>query len=191
MTLQASLSGIARIANGQMILKLPPLYSWNLLPKSYARQLPDFIPLALRQDYEEACLIRDLSPKASATLSRRCLQGMIRDFCGISQPRLIDEIEALRTAVAQGKAQHGVQPDTLDAIDHIRGIGSIGAHMERDINTIIDVDPDEAQALISLLELLFDEWYIARDVRAKRLAAIGVVAAAKKAAKGSASGSTL
>ena len=31
----------------------------------------------LMDDYEEACAIVNLSPKASATLSRRCLQGMI------------------------------------------------------------------------------------------------------------------
>lgn len=37
----------------------------------------------------------------------------------------------------------------------VREIGNIGAHMEADINVIIDVDPDEAQILIDLVELLF------------------------------------
>ena len=49
--------------------------SWNLLPKSKAKQFPDYVPPAIRQDYEEACLILNDSPKASATLSRRCLQA--------------------------------------------------------------------------------------------------------------------
>lgn len=49
-------------------------------PVSSAKQFPDYIPQAIKQDYEEACAIVYLSPKASATLSRRCLQGMIRDF---------------------------------------------------------------------------------------------------------------
>jgi hypothetical protein len=157
--------------------------SWNLLPESSAKPLPDHIPLPLRNDYLEACRIRDLSPKASATLSRRCLQGMIRDFCGISRNRLVDEIKELEKAVSDGKAPPGVQPDALEAIDHVRKIGNIGAHMEADINVLVDVDPDEAQTLISLLELLFEEWYVARHKRAERLRAIGVVADDKAAAK--------
>jgi hypothetical protein len=53
-----------------------PIFSWNLLPESEAKPFPDYIPKQLRDDYSEACLIRNKSPKASATLSRRCLQGI-------------------------------------------------------------------------------------------------------------------
>jgi hypothetical protein len=53
---------------------------------------------------------------------------MIRDFCGISKHRLIYEISELRERVDQGRAPPGVQPDTVDAIDHVRQIGNIGAH---------------------------------------------------------------
>ncbi|MGO8867870.1 MAG: DUF4145 domain-containing protein [Alphaproteobacteria bacterium] len=159
------------------------LKRWKLLPESSARPLPDYVPEAIRTDYAQACRIRDLSPKASATLSRRCLQGMIRDFCGIRGSRLIDEIEKLESQVDQGKAPAGVQPDTLEAIDHVREIGNIGAHMEADINLIVDVDPDEAQKLIELIELLLEEWYVARHQREGKLKAIGVVAGEKKAAR--------
>jgi Domain of unknown function (DUF4145) len=72
---------------------------WRLLPSSFAKPLPDYIPEPLRRDYEEACTIRDLSPKASATLIRRCIQGIIRDFCGIGKKRLIDEIKELRQRI--------------------------------------------------------------------------------------------
>ena len=72
---------------------------WRLLPQSSAKPQPDFIPEPLRHDYYEACAIRDLSPKASATLIRRCLQGMIRDFCGIAKSTLAKEIDALREAL--------------------------------------------------------------------------------------------
>ena len=75
------------------------IQNWRLLPESSAKSQPAFIPKQLREDYAEACRIRDLSPKASATLARRCLQGMIRHFCGISKARLIDEINTLREAV--------------------------------------------------------------------------------------------
>jgi hypothetical protein len=153
---------------------------WRLLPSSFAKPLPDYIPEPLRRDYEEACAIRDLSPKASATLIRRCIQGIIRDFCGITEKRLIDEINKLRQQVDAGHAPAGVQADTVDAIDHVRQIGNIGAHMEADINVIIDVDPNEAQTLINLAELLFDEWHTAREQRGQRLRKLGIIATEKK-----------
>lgn len=34
--------------------------------------------------------------------------------------------------------------------------------MEKDINLIVDIDPDEAEKLLKLIELLIDKWYIAR-----------------------------
>jgi hypothetical protein len=105
---------------------------------------------------------------------------MIRNFCGISKKRLVDEIDELRRRVSDGKAPPGVQPDTLEAIDHVRGIGNIGAHMEADINVIVDVDPDESQILIELVELLFDDWYVARNDRAAHLAKLQQIADAKK-----------
>ena len=69
--------------------------------------------------------------------------------------------------------------NSVDAIDHVRGIGNIGAHMEADINVIVDVDPDEAQVLIELVEALFEEWYVAAEARKKRLDQIKSIAATK------------
>lgn len=158
------------------------LQSWRLLPDSFAKPQPDYIPIALRDDYREACLIRDKSPKAAATLARRCLQGMIRDFCGISKRRLVDEINALRKQVEDGSAPKGVESETVEAIDAIRGVGNIGAHMESDISLIVDVDPGEAQALIELIEMLFEEWYVARHTRDEKLARVKMIAAEKAAA---------
>jgi hypothetical protein len=160
-----------------------PGKSWSLLPASSAKPQPDYIPEPIRNDYNEACAIRDLSPKASATITRRCLQGMIRHFCGISKSRLIDEINELRDRVHEGKAPVGVQPDSVDAIDHVRQIGNIGAHMEADINAIVDVDPNEAQLLIELVEVLFAEWYVASEARKQNFAKLRMVAADKKKQK--------
>ena len=145
---------------------------WPLLPESGAKPQPDYIPKPIVEDYVEACRIRDLSPKASATLSRRCLQGMIRDFCGITGRTLFAEIDALREAVSQGDGIRHVNRDTVEAIDHVRKIGKYGAHMEKDVNLVINVEPHEAQKLIELIELLFHEWYVQRESRSERLAAI-------------------
>jgi hypothetical protein len=72
---------------------------WQLRPKSKAKALPAYIPAPIVEDYDEACLVLNDSPKASATLSRRCLQGIIRDFWGISKPRLVEEINALKDKI--------------------------------------------------------------------------------------------
>jgi len=154
--------------------------SWNgssrqslrLRPASYARPIPEYVPEAIREDYREACGILDLSPKAAATLARRALQGMIRDFHGISKTTLAKEIEALRDKV---------DPLTWLAVDAVRSVGNIGAHMEKDINTIVDVEPDEAVRLVRLIELLIKEWYVARHSRELDLAAIIALNAEKQA----------
>ena len=147
---------------------------WRLIPQSAAKVFPDYVPKPIRSDYEEACLIVDKSPKASATLSRRCLQGMIRDFHGISKGRLIDEVNAIKDRI---------DPLTWEAIDAVRSIGNIGAHMEKDINLIIDVDEGEAQELIRLIELLISDWYITRHNREVQLESIKAIKSSKDVAK--------
>lgn len=137
------------------------LKEWQLIPGSKAKVFPEYIPQAIRNDYSEACTILDGSPKASATLARRCLQGMIRDFWGVKgKSNLYEEINAI---------EDKVEPDIWEAIDSIRQIGNIGAHMEKEIDRIIDVEPDEAKTLIELIEMLMDEWYIHRYQKAEKI----------------------
>jgi hypothetical protein len=88
---------------------------------------------------------------------------MIRDFWKITESRLKDEVDALKDKI---------DPETWDAIDSVRKIGNIGAHMEADINVIVDVDPGEADLLVDLIETLFSDWYVARSNKQKRLARI-------------------
>ena len=150
------------------------LQYWRLKPDSFAKVFPDYIPKSLIEDYNEAAKILDLSPKASATLSRRCLQGIIRDFWKVSKSRLIDEINAI---------EDKIDPLTWKSIDAVRKVGNIGAHMEKDINLIIDVEPKEASLLLELIELLFEEWYIHRFEREKKLKDIIAVAENKESLK--------
>lgn len=149
-----------------------------IYPSSLAKQYPNYIPKAIREDYEEAYSIVNLSPKASATLARRCLQGMIRDFHGITKSRLVDEIKEL---------QNVVPATQWKAIDSLRSIGNISAHMEKDIDTIIDVDPNESEKLLKLIELLIDKWYIARHDEEELLLDITNIADDKISQKQSAS----
>lgn len=126
---------------------------FDLYPQKVFKDFPSYVPQQIRDDYIEANLIMRDSPKASSTLLRRCLQGMIRDFWNIKKNKLKDEIDELQTLIP---------PSQWKAIDGLRKIGNIGAHMEKDINLIIDVDEGEAERLARLIELLIEKWYVSR-----------------------------
>lgn len=144
----------------------------DIMPQHVFRRFPEYIPQAIRADYEEACQIITLSPKAAATLLRRCLQGMIRDFHGIKKGRLIDEIAEL---------QGHIPPFQWNAIDSLRKLGNIGAHMEKDVNLIIDIEIEEAGRLLQLVEMLFAQWYINRHDQEELCAQITATADSKEA----------
>ena len=44
--------------------------------------------------------------------------------------------------------------------------------MEQDVGVVIDVEPEEAQLLISLIEMLFEDWYVARHEKEQRTQAV-------------------
>ena len=145
---------------------------WSLIPQSGAKVFPPYIPQAIIYDYNEACAIADLSPKASATLARRCLQGIIRNYWGVKAKsgRLKDEIDEIKDRT---------DSLTWDAIDVVRTVGNIGAHMEKDIGLIVDVEPGEAKLLIGLIETLLQDWYINREEKRNRLESIKRLGEAK------------
>lgn len=126
---------------------------FDILPQYVHKIYPDYIPKQILDDYTEAADIIELSPKAAATLFRRCLQGMIHDFWNIKDKNLYVEISQLKNKVSASM---------WNALDGLRKIGNIGAHMETDVNLIIDIDVSEAKKLKKLIELLFDKWYKTR-----------------------------
>ena len=144
----------------------------RLIPECFYVPQPDYIPEQLRDDYYEACRIRDLSPKAAATLARRCLQGIIRDFWNIKERTLKQEVDALQSTIGGA---------LWDAIDAVRRVGNIGAHMQEDVNKIVDISPEEAGTLIGLVEILFEESYVARHDSQQRLAAVTALGQRKDA----------
>lgn len=156
-----------------------PILARRLLPENTAKPQPIYIPPPIVEGYREACLICDLSPKAAATLARRCLQGMIRDFCKICDDSLNREIIRLREQIGSGKAPPDVTKASVDAIDRVRKIGNFGAHMEKDINLIVDIEPGEARLLIELIEILFKDWYVRRHEREENLTRLAKITDAK------------
>ncbi|MGV0085192.1 DUF4145 domain-containing protein [Rahnella aceris] len=165
--------GLGQLWEGQpeRYIRVLPL---QVPENSIAKEYPAYIPAPILQDYIEACAIIALSPKSSATLARRALQGMIRDFWEIKEDNLSRAIKAIEDKVT---------PDIWEAIDGVRKIGNIGAHMEKDINLIIDVNPEEATLLIEMIEMLLDDWYVARHEKQQRVLKMKELAEAKFSAK--------
>jgi hypothetical protein len=124
---------------------------WRHVPNSSTKNFPDYIPKDILEDYKEACAIIDQSSKASATLSRRCLQQMVRDFWEVKGNSLFEEIESI---------EEHVDLLTLKPINATKEIGGIANLMKKDCALLIDAEPKEAKALIRLVEILFKNWYI-------------------------------
>ena len=64
---------------------------------------PDYIKEDIRNRYNEACSVLYLSPKASAVLSRYCMQGMIRDLWGTDRNNLNQELIEIKRTIIKTK----------------------------------------------------------------------------------------
>jgi hypothetical protein len=158
-----SLYRLSPDGRGSMRIEGGPERTWKLIPASNARLLPDYVPERIAREYTDACAVMDLSPAASATLGRRCLQAIIRDFFAVKKNTLADELDAIREKL---------DPEVWEAIDAARKNGNIGKNMEKGVNLIVDTDPGEPAVLIGLIEYFIQECYIARHERKMRLEAM-------------------
>ncbi len=118
----------------------------------------DLIPENIRKDFLEASLIEDMSPTASATLSRRCLQSILKD-------RFLSDVKAFQRLKRQVQAvlDGNRLPDYIaDELHGIRSIGNDAAHENVDPETdqIIDVEPGEAGACLDVIEDLIRHCYV-------------------------------
>lgn len=135
-----------------------------IMPASLAKSFPPYIPENILEDYNEAFAILHLSPKASAMLSRRCLETIIKDFWGVDKYKLSRAIDILKDDIPE---------ELANVLESFRIIGNAAAHFKLDSFGIpINVHYADAHNLLLLIELLFNEWYIARHKRASLYEAI-------------------
>jgi len=87
-----------------------------LFPKHPIKQIPDEVPEKLALDFREAYETLSISPKASAALSRRCLQNLIREE-GIVEKTLFAEIQQLLK-------KNKLPKYLADDLDSIRNVGT-------------------------------------------------------------------
>jgi hypothetical protein len=129
---------------------------------------------SIASDFREAAAVLPFSPKASAALSRRCLQTLLREKAGVKPGNLDKEIE---------EAMKKLPPYLADAIDAIRQVGNFAAHPIKSQHTgeITEVEPEEAEWQLDTLERLFEHYYVEpAKLKAQRDALNAKLAAANK-----------
>ena len=131
--------------------------SYLIHPKATSRQpVPAEVPEEFTADYKEACLVLADSPKASAALSRRCLQHILQEKSGAkTQNNLAKTIEEV---IDDPKTPR----DVADSLDMVRNIGNFSAHPNKSTNTgeIVPVEPVEAEWCLDVIEMLFELYFV-------------------------------
>nr|WP_154982832.1 DUF4145 domain-containing protein [Paenibacillus xylanexedens] len=119
------------------------------------RTVPSEVPRHYVADFLEACSVMDLSPKASAAISRRLLQQILRDEYAITKHKLNNQIEDFI-------GLPGVPSYLTDSVDAIRNIGNFAAHPLKSSQSgeIMDVETGEAEWILEVLEALFDYTFV-------------------------------
>ncbi len=137
-------------------------------PKAPSRTpLPEEVPVNFAQDYAEACLVLADSPKASAALSRRCLQHILREKAGVKKADLADEIQQV---IDSGKLPSHLS----ESLDAVRNIGNFAAHpiKSKTSGEVVDVEPGEAEWNLDVLEALFDFFFVQPEILKRKRAAL-------------------
>ncbi len=165
---------LATDAESNWVPQFVPADTYTVWPRYNMRPIPPQVPAAIADDYLEAAATLELSPKASATLSRRCLQAVLRDAAGANQKDLWQQIEAVLPTLPSYIARD---------VDAIRHVGNFAAHpmKAKASSELLDVEPGEAEWNLDVLDLLFDFYYVQPAVaEAKRDALNAKLAAAGK-----------
>ncbi len=146
-----------------------------IFPRFAARTTAQEVPIAYREAFNEANAVLAISPKASAALSRRLLQGILRTDYGITRRDLSKEIDDFIQLP-------NIPTEITEAVDAVRNVGNFAAHPLKYQNTgeIVDVEVGEAEWLLDVLEALFDFTFVQpkhaqarKDELNRKLAALG------------------
>ena len=118
--------------------------------------VPVEVPEEFTEDYREACLVLADSPKASAALSRRCLQHILREKARVKNSG------DLAKAIQEVLDDPAVPSDVSTTLDMVRNIGNFSAHPNKSLRTgeIVDVEPMEAEWCLDTIEVLFDFYFV-------------------------------
>jgi len=159
------------------------VFEWRqIFPVGSSRgPVPAEVPKDIAADYNEAALVLPLSPKASAALSRRCLQSVL-DSAGYKQKDLSQQVDAV---LAETNTTKALPTGVHVIVDAIRNFGNFSAHKITDKTSlqVIAVEPHEAEFCLDTLDAVFDHYYVKpAQAKAMKDALNAKLAAAKKPA---------
>jgi len=127
------------------------------------------VPDAIFRDYDEACRLLKVSPCASATYARRCLQGMVRKKFKLKPGKLQNEIKTLSSMNGT------VRQEVIEALERARKIGKFRAMPDDDVKVLVEVGYEEARQTIGVIEALLFDWFIAPAEHDKRIGALKAI----------------
>ena len=123
----------------------------------------------LKDDYLEACNVLEISAKASAVLSRRVLQLVLKEQ-GYDHRNL--KVQIKKVLAEQG--EKALPTSIKESIEFVRRFGNFSAHpisahpiTEETTLQIVNVEPDEAEWCLRIIEELFTHYYVEPDRRKK------------------------
>ena len=128
------------------------------------------VPDNLKRDYLEAAKVLEVSPRASALLSRRILQAVLLEQ-GYAASVLGQQIDAVLNEADPDRILPLAIRRTVDAV---RKFGNFSAHPIADLETqqSIEVEPDEAEWCLEIVSALFEHYYVRPTVDQQRLDAL-------------------
>jgi hypothetical protein len=133
-----------------------------LWPQTTSRPpVPSEVPIHIAEDFNEAAAVLQLSAKASAALSRRCLQAVLREAGKTRAKNLNDQIDEVLPNLPSNIASN---------LDAIRVVGNFAAHPIKSQHTgaIIEVEIGEADWNLDVLDALFDFYYVRPELERKK-----------------------
>ena len=140
-----------------------PKQEFLVFPRNASRPLPKEVTELYSKQFSQAVEVLPISHEASAAISRRCLQLLLREEAKVTPQDLSKEIQEVIDS-------HSLPSDLEESIDAIRIIGNFASHPIKSTNTgeIVNVEEGEAEWTLEVLEDLFDYYLVKPIIRKKK-----------------------
>ena len=122
---------------------------------SVGRTLDQYVPPKYAQLFRESEEVNNVSPRASATLSRYLLQMLLHEELHIHKRNLEDEIKELENG-------SNIPTKLVTMLQVMRRVANFGAHPKKSTNSneIVEVEAGESAVMLDLLEEVFDYIFV-------------------------------
>ncbi len=112
----------------------------------------------MTRDYNEAAMILEVSPRASAALSRNCLEKLLRKKAPVLDPENLSLMELISYIVDTG----ALSSELTTLLHYVLELSSFSATPVKNEHpgVIVDVSLEEAELNLNVLQRLFEVYYV-------------------------------